>query len=91
MTSATIGGRQSARAETTSWLTPAGSSTRSAPRTGSTWTGEFADVEEELADVVIASFTFADTLEMDLAAAIARKMEKIFSRGWREAVPVEGA
>lgn len=45
--------------------------------------GPFSAVEEELADVVITSFVMAEVLEMNLDEAIERKLEKIYSRGWR--------
>jgi NTP pyrophosphatase (non-canonical NTP hydrolase) len=45
--------------------------------------GPFSDVEEELADVVITSFVMASVLEINLSAAMERKLEKIHTRGWR--------
>ncbi len=45
--------------------------------------GPFADVEAELADVVISAYAVADSLDMDLDAAINEKLEIIFSRGWK--------
>jgi NTP pyrophosphatase (non-canonical NTP hydrolase) len=47
-------------------------------------TGPFADVETELADVVITAFVTAEVIGVDLAAAIAAKLELVHSRGWRE-------
>ncbi len=45
--------------------------------------GPFSDVEAELADVVITAFVVADRLGVDLDAAVAQKLEVVFSRGWR--------
>lgn len=42
------------------------------------------DVEAELADVVITSFVAAEELDIDLEQAVARKLEKIFARPWRD-------
>jgi NTP pyrophosphatase (non-canonical NTP hydrolase) len=42
-------------------------------------------VVEELADVVITAYVTAAEYNWDLDDAIERKLEIIFSRGWREA------
>jgi NTP pyrophosphatase (non-canonical NTP hydrolase) len=46
--------------------------------------GSFADVETELADVVITAFVTAHTMGIDLEAAIRAKLDVIYSRGWRD-------
>ena len=50
--------------------------------------GPFADVEAELADVVVTAFVTADVLGIDLPAVVAAKLDVIFARGWREAPQV---
>ncbi|WP_432992718.1 MazG nucleotide pyrophosphohydrolase domain-containing protein [Dactylosporangium sp. CA-233914] len=47
--------------------------------------GSFADVEAELADVVITAFVTAHTMGIDLERAVAAKLGVVYSRGWREA------
>lgn len=47
-------------------------------------TGTFADVEEELADVVITAWVTSHALGIDLEAAINRKLDKVFTRGWKD-------
>jgi NTP pyrophosphatase (non-canonical NTP hydrolase) len=49
--------------------------------------GSFEDVETELADVVITAYVLAEELGMDLDAAIRRKLDVVFTRGWREGRP----
>lgn len=51
--------------------------------------GPWSDVEDELADTVIASYSAAKKLGIDLDAAIHRKGVKILSRGWKD--PREGS
>jgi NTP pyrophosphatase (non-canonical NTP hydrolase) len=46
--------------------------------------GSFADIEAELADVVITAFVTAHTMGVDLEAAIRAKLDVVYSRGWRE-------
>lgn len=45
--------------------------------------GTLGELEEELADVVFTAYIVAHYVGSDLNAAILRKAEKIFSRGWR--------
>lgn len=45
--------------------------------------GSLEELEGELADVVFTAYIMAHYTSIDLDAAIARKAEKIFSRGWR--------
>ena len=47
-------------------------------------TGEWADVQAELADVVITAYVTADVLGIDLDAAWWAKAEQILTRGWKE-------
>lgn len=51
--------------------------------------GTFAEVKEELADVVITAFVTANTLNIDLPAEISKKLDVLMTRGWRE-VPGAG-
>jgi NTP pyrophosphatase (non-canonical NTP hydrolase) len=46
--------------------------------------GPWDDVESELADVVLAAFTTAAALRIDLDFAINAKTERLFSRNWRD-------
>ena len=46
--------------------------------------GPFADVEAELADVILTSYVTAAELGIDLDAAIERKLDVVRSRGYRE-------
>lgn len=46
--------------------------------------GPVEDVHAELADVVITAYVTAEELGFDLDAAVAAKLERVFSRGWRE-------
>jgi NTP pyrophosphatase (non-canonical NTP hydrolase) len=46
--------------------------------------GSFDDLDEELADVVISAFLVAISNGRNLPAAIERKAEKVFARGWRQ-------
>ncbi len=50
-------------------------------------TGPWDDVPAELADVVIAAYTTADVLGIDLDAAWRAKARIILTRGWREPPP----
>lgn len=47
-------------------------------------TGEFGDVQSELADVVIVANVVAQVLKIDLEAAVEEKLGKVFTRGWRD-------
>lgn len=47
-------------------------------------TGEFRDVEDELADVLIVTAVFADRLGVSIEEVIMRKLDVIYQRGWRE-------
>jgi NTP pyrophosphatase (non-canonical NTP hydrolase) len=53
-------------------------------------TGPWEDVEAELADVVLAAYTTAEELGIDLDAAWRAKAGLILTRGWRDA-PAEDA
>lgn len=53
--------------------------------------GTWADVEAELADVVITAYVTAVVLGIDLDVAIARKRDVLFSRGWRDNAPATEA
>jgi NTP pyrophosphatase (non-canonical NTP hydrolase) len=46
--------------------------------------GSWKDVQMELADVIIAAFTAASIIGIDIDTAIENKLNIIFSRGWRE-------
>jgi NTP pyrophosphatase (non-canonical NTP hydrolase) len=46
--------------------------------------GTLTELEDELADVVFTAYLMAHYLGSDLDAALSRKAEKIFTRGWRE-------
>lgn len=46
--------------------------------------GDWADVEAELADVVITAYVAANLLGIDLEAAWRAKAEIVMTRGWRE-------
>lgn len=46
-------------------------------------TGTVADVHAELADVVITAYVTAHEMGFDLDAAIAAKLDVVFTRGWR--------
>ncbi|WP_242903689.1 MazG nucleotide pyrophosphohydrolase domain-containing protein [Actinomadura terrae] len=47
-------------------------------------TGDFADVQDELADVVITAYVTAHVLDIDLDAAWRAKARHILTRGWRD-------
>lgn len=47
-------------------------------------TGPFADVESELADVVVTAFVTAHVLGINLADVIDRKSKVMFSRPWKD-------
>lgn len=49
--------------------------------------GTFAEVVDELADVVITAYITAHVLGIDVDAAVASKAERIYTRGWREPAP----
>ncbi len=46
--------------------------------------GSIAEVEGELADVIITAFVTAQVLRIDVAKVLNAKLEIIYSRGWRE-------
>lgn len=46
--------------------------------------GTLRDLEDEIADVLIVTATFAERAGIDLNQAIARKLTAIYTRGWRE-------
>jgi NTP pyrophosphatase (non-canonical NTP hydrolase) len=46
--------------------------------------GSFAEMAEELADVVIMSWVAANYLGVDLTQEIDKKAEKIRTRGWKD-------
>ncbi len=46
--------------------------------------GDWDDVYSELADVVITAYVTAEVMGIDLDAQISRKLEVIYTRGWRE-------
>jgi NTP pyrophosphatase (non-canonical NTP hydrolase) len=46
-------------------------------------TGTLADLEAEVADVLIVTAVFAERAGIDLNEAIARKVAVIYTRGWR--------
>jgi NTP pyrophosphatase (non-canonical NTP hydrolase) len=46
--------------------------------------GPFADIEAELADVVITAFVTAHTMGIDLERAVGEKLGVVYTRGWRE-------
>ncbi len=50
-------------------------------------TGPWADVQAELADVVITAYVTAQVLGIDLDTAVTAKTGVIFTRGWREQTP----
>lgn len=47
-------------------------------------TGTLAEVEAELADVLIVTAIFAEVIGIDIDKAVSAKLEKIYSRGWKE-------
>jgi NTP pyrophosphatase (non-canonical NTP hydrolase) len=47
-------------------------------------TGTLADLEDEVADVLIVTAVFAERAGISIDAAVARKVTRIYSRGWRE-------
>ncbi|MUN38720.1 hypothetical protein [Actinomadura litoris] len=47
-------------------------------------TGDFSDVQDELADVVITAYVTAHVLNIDLDAAWRAKARHILTRGWRD-------
>jgi NTP pyrophosphatase (non-canonical NTP hydrolase) len=47
-------------------------------------TGALADLEDEVADVLIVTAVFAGRAGIDINAAVARKVAVIYRRGWRE-------
>ena len=44
------------------------------------------DLQAELADVVITAYTIAVLLDFDLDEAMYKKLEIVFSRGWRQTI-----
>lgn len=54
-------------------------------------TGSLRDLEDEIADVLIATSVFADRAGIDVNAAVRRKLAAIHNRGWRDDTgPTEG-
>ena len=49
--------------------------------------GSFDDVKHELADVVIAAYTAATSLDIDLDEAINEKLAVVMTRGWKQETP----
>lgn len=47
-------------------------------------TGTFDEMADELADNVITAYVTAEVFEINLDKRIAKKLEVIFSRGWKE-------
>lgn len=47
--------------------------------------GTRQEMLDELADVIIVSLVMCERLGEDVSAVLSHKLEKIFSRGWREA------
>jgi NTP pyrophosphatase (non-canonical NTP hydrolase) len=47
-------------------------------------TGTLAELQDEVADVLIVTAVFAERAGIDLNAAIAAKLTVIYSRGWRQ-------
>lgn len=47
-------------------------------------TGTLAEVRDEIADVIIVTAIFAEMLDLDLTDAVNRKLQVIYSRGWRQ-------
>lgn len=45
--------------------------------------GTLIELEDEMADVIFAAYLLAHYADVDLNAALQRKAEKIFTRGWR--------
>ena len=46
-------------------------------------TGTLADLEDEVADVLIVTAVFAERAGINLNDAITRKLARIYRRGWR--------
>lgn len=46
--------------------------------------GTFEEHQEEVADVVITAYVIASSEEFDLDAAIAKKLEHVMTRGWKD-------
>jgi NTP pyrophosphatase (non-canonical NTP hydrolase) len=46
--------------------------------------GTLAELTDEVADLLIVTAVFAERAGIDLDAAVAGKLEKIYARGWRE-------
>lgn len=53
--------------------------------------GTEEEVRAELADVAITAYVAAEEIGFDLDAAIAAKLDIVFSRGWRERTQCGGA
>ena len=47
-------------------------------------TGSFAEVKEELADVIITAYITAEYLNIDIDTEIDKKIVKLFERGWKD-------
>jgi NTP pyrophosphatase (non-canonical NTP hydrolase) len=46
--------------------------------------GTFSEVADEVADVLITTAIFAEMIGVDLEEAVHRKLDVIYSRGWKE-------
>lgn len=52
--------------------------------------GTREEMLDELADVIIVSLVMCERLGEDIGAVLSRKLEKIFSRGWRSEEQADG-
>lgn len=46
--------------------------------------GTEEDAQSELADVIISAYAMADVMGWDVDTIVAKKLEKILTRGWKE-------
>lgn len=46
--------------------------------------GTKAELEDEIADLLIVTAVFAERAEIIISKAVSAKLEKIYSRGWKE-------
>lgn len=49
--------------------------------------GTTEEFYEEVADVILTAFSLAHVAGMDINAVLARKLDRIHTRGWREQAP----
>jgi len=47
--------------------------------------GTKGDMASELADLIIVTFIAAEVTDIDVMAALESKLEKIYTRGWKDA------